>query len=410
MRTPSGYTWPRWSDHVAFGNIGTFYLPIPASAGASLWGTDVRKVLDVADGSSDSTTKTNHGTGAAVNRVVDPFTTTTTDDNTGLYGFAITATDMNSVVGALRMFPAGNHVATMRVVNSDTNAAAGFQASMYVFRVGPAPGRTRTLIASATGQTFPLPGSLAGTTTNTLTVTCPEIVFEAGETVQWQFRMSGAGAAITGRLVTIYTGTEGGVAVRISTPTLKILAQADGASAGSGAGSGDSQKILNAAFSGTGVGTVTGVMGATGSMDGSSSGVGTGTGVGAATSSMEGSSAGSAAVAGLLGAFGGMEGSTSGVATTSGVLGAFGGMVASADGVGTAVGELSATSGTVGAASGVGEALGLGSSVAGTEFSSVGEASSSGLASIVLGTVGTSTVGGESETIVYNPLIFLDED
>ena len=58
---------------------------------------------------------------------------------------------MNSVTGALRFFPAGSHTVTVRYGHNGATGATG-TLSMYVYRVGPSPTFTRTLLGSGTGS------------------------------------------------------------------------------------------------------------------------------------------------------------------------------------------------------------------------------------------------------------------
>lgn len=205
---------------MAFGNISTLYLPTAANAGASQWGTDVRKLLDSADAGSDATTKTNHGTGTtAVVRTADPYTTTAADLDQTLYGWAVTPSDMNSVAGARRRLPAGNHVATLRVGHTAATAKnANF--AMYVYRVGNAAGgRARTQLGTANSGTVSIP-ALAGELTVNITVALSEIILEADETLQYSFEVGAAGTVVTGDVITFFTGTQSSVVGRIDIPQL----------------------------------------------------------------------------------------------------------------------------------------------------------------------------------------------
>lgn len=216
-----------------FGNIATFYLPVTASAGASLWGTDVRKVLSLPDGTADALTKTDHGTAGAPNlRTVDPFTTTTDDLDQSLYGFAIAPADMNSVAGAKRFFPAGDHTLTWQASHNGATVATPTH-TLYVYRVASAAaGRVRTLLGSASLlNNIP---ALSSESTQTVTVTLPEVIFQPDETIQYAWETSQAGIAIVGRILTHYTGTQTAVQSRIDTPGLKTLADTAGTANGSG--------------------------------------------------------------------------------------------------------------------------------------------------------------------------------
>lgn len=246
---------------MAFGNIDTFYLPVTASAGVSQWGTDVRKLLDAADVTADALTKTNHGTGTGASvRTADPFTTTTGDLDQALYGFAITPADMNSVSGAKRMFPAGDHTMTWRVSQNAALAVTPTH-TLSIYRVGDAAGgRVRTLLGSASGGQN-VPGS-SGESTQTVTVALGEVVFEPDETVQYSWETSCTGVVVSGRILTHYTGVQSSVESKIVTPGLKTLADATGAASGAATASGTTGKVLGATGSAAGAGSASGVGGA----------------------------------------------------------------------------------------------------------------------------------------------------
>lgn len=218
---------------MAFGNISAFYFPIAANAGASMHGTDVRKLLASADAALDATTKTDHGTSGSVSqKYVDPYTTRSAAGAIAAGWQVEPLTDMASVIGARRFIPAGNHVCTARLA---TTAALGGTLSavvMSVWKVGPSPSFTLTLVGGVTVSNFAVPA--AAYATCTLTAACPEMIFEPGETVLYTFAISGAGLIISGIVNTFATGTQGGVAISVNHPGLKVLA--DGAFTAAGVG------------------------------------------------------------------------------------------------------------------------------------------------------------------------------
>lgn len=203
---------------MVFGNITTLYFPVAGSAGASQWGTDVRKLLDAPDAGSDSTTINSHGTGTGLTtRTYDPYSTSSADADQTLFGWAITPADMNSVAGARRFYPAGDHVAEFRMHQTGAVSVA-VTVTVFVYRVGPAPGRTRTLLGS--GSASPTLPALSAHATVNVTVSLPEIIFEADETIQYSIETNTTGVVVTGRNVILWTGTDGGVEVRMDTPVL----------------------------------------------------------------------------------------------------------------------------------------------------------------------------------------------
>jgi hypothetical protein len=379
---------------MAFGNITTLYLPIPGSAGSSLWGTDVRKLLSAADVTGDATTAFDHGTStSASTRTADPYTTTVADLDQTLYGWAVAPSDMNSVAGALRFYPAGNHVSTFTMSHDGATGVTGIL-TMYVYRVGPAAGRTRTLLGSNTANVV-LP-ALSGSVTATVTVALGEIVFAVDETIQYSFEFNCTGIVITGRVARMFAGNDGGPLSRVDTPKLGVLADTTGTATGSGAASGTGGKVLGTEGSASGTGTASGTGASRADTTGSASGAVTVTGLGSSVAGTTGTATGTGTASGVLGATGAMTGDASGSGTAAGVLGATGAMTGTATGTGTASGVLGATGTTTGTAAGTATVTGLGSSVAGTVGTASGSGTASGLASIVLGMVGTVSIGADT--------------
>lgn len=283
---------------MAFGNITTLYIPTAANAGSSLWGTDVRKLLSSADSGSDATTITSHGTSGATQRTFDPYSTSSADSDQSLFGWAIQPTDMNSLSGARRFYPAGNHTVTVRMVHSGAISQTG-TLYMYVYRVASAASsRTRTLLGSNTASVA-LPVA-AGEVTGTCTVALSEVIFDPDETVQYSFEFNVAGIIVTGETVTFYGGTQTSVVASIATPKLGVLADTTGTATGTGAASGVTGKVL---------GTV-----------GSSAGTGTASGTGASRAATTGTAAGTSAVSGAASSVAGTVGTAAGTGTATGLM------------------------------------------------------------------------------------------
>lgn len=281
---------------MAFGNISTLYLPTAANAGASQWGSDVRKLLDSADAGSDATTVTNHGTGGAVTRTYDPYTTATADLTQADYGWAVNPTDMNSVSGARRFYPAGDHTATIRM-NSNSTLGQNGTLTMFVYRVGPAASRTRTLLGSNTATVaFP---ALSAEVTATVTVALSEVIFEIDETIQYSFEMNTAGNVLGAVLTRMLLGTQTSVAARVDTPILKVLADTTGTSSGSATVVGVTGKVLGAVGSSSSVGTASGVASSRWDTTGSASGTATALGQMSSVYSFTGSASGVGTASGL---------------------------------------------------------------------------------------------------------------
>lgn len=284
---------------MVFGNITTLYFPTAANAGASQWGTDVRKVLDSADAGLDSTTINQHGTGGAVTRTADPYSTIAADNDEKLYGWAVTPADMNSVSGARRFYPAGDHVATLRMSQSAV-AGAVVTVTMFVFRVGNAAGgRVRTLLGS--GSATPTLAALNAISTVTITVTLAEIIFEPDETIQYEFETNVAGVAVTGRNVTFHLGTQGGVANRVDTPRLGVLKDFTGIAAGTSTAEATVSEVLGTVGVSAGTSTAAGALSAVGAMVGIATGTSTAAGALSAVAGTIGTAAGTSSADGDMG-------------------------------------------------------------------------------------------------------------
>ncbi len=375
---------------MAFGNIAAFYFPIAANAGASQWGTDVRKLLSSADATGDATTVTDHGTGGAVTRTEDPYTTSTTDGTEANFGWAITPADMNSLAGARRFFAAGDHVATVPMTTSGVGATGTL--TMSVYRVGPAAARTRTLLGSNSASVV-LSG-LGAVNSATVTVALAEVIFDADETVQYSFEFNVAGVIVVGRTVVFYTGTQSSVVARLDTPTLRVLADTTGTATGSGTATGVTGKVLGTIGTAAGTSTVAGAMSSRADTTGTAAGTSTATGVAGATGATTGTAAGTSAVTGVAGARGSTTGTAAGTSTVTGVAGATGATTGTAAGTSTVAGAMSSRADTTGTAAGTSTATGLASSLSGTVGTAAGTSTVSGRTSIVLGTIGTVDVGG----------------
>lgn len=286
--------------------VQTFFLPVTASAGASMWATDVRKVIYTADAGADSTTIGDFGTGGQVIRTCDPYTTTTADLAQDLYGWAVTPADL-TVTGYKRLFVAGNWVATARIV---TSAVLGTNTSftLYLYKVGTAgASRARTLIGSATATAVSV-GTTA--TTFTATLAAAEVLLAEDESVQFSYELNSGGAAVTGRLVTFYTGTQGGVQIKVDSPALRTVIDFTGSSAGTSTASGVTGKVLPTTGTSASTSTAPGVLGAIKGVVGSAASTSTAPGVLAAVKGVVGTAAASSAANGSMAAVKGFTGTS----------------------------------------------------------------------------------------------------
>lgn len=384
---------------MAFGSISTFYFPTDANSGASQWGTDVRKLLDTADAATDLTTSTRTPANATPTRItVDPYTSNATGDNTeSNYGWAVTPSDMNSVSGARRLIKAGNHVCTLRLIANGIGPQS-VTLHTFIYRVGPAAGRTRTLIAS---QSDVLSVDVAVNGADTVvTLSVPEIIFEPDETIQYSFETTATGAVLTARTVTFRTGTQNGTAVRVDHPGLTIIRDTAGASDGAGTVSGAIQAFGSFVASAAGVAAVAGLMSSMGAGVGEAPGAAAASAVGASQATTIGTSAGAAAVVGSITGIGSAAGNASGAAAADGIVGAIASAIGAADATATTDGRLASTAGAVASANGVAAVDGQGGSLAGTIATAAGVAAAEGLITGIGAATGTTTGAAQVDAIV----------
>lgn len=386
---------------MAFGSISTLHFPIAANAGTSQWGTDVRKLLDAAESTSDSTTTTRHGTGATVRRTtVDPYNENNQNNLTEAnYGWAVTPSDMNSVSGSRRVIKAGNHTFIGSIITSGLAATDG-TIHFFAYRVGnAASGRARTLLGSVDqAQSFAV---LAANSEVTVPLSLPEIIFEPDETIQYSFELSAPGGGLANRTLTFNTGVGGALSVRITLPApLTILRDTVGSSAGAATAAGEIKSFGSMAGSSAGAATVTGAVSSMASVIAAAAGVATVDGVGSSTAATAGTAAGVATVDGLATAIGSAAGTAAGVATVDTLVTAIGSMTGTADGVATVDGVASAISGVVGTADGVATVTGEASSVAGTVAAADGLAMVDGLATAIGSATGTADGMANADAVV----------
>lgn len=244
---------------MAFGAITTVYLPIAASAGSSLWGTDVRQLLSSPDASADTTSTLTHGTGGDTRRTVDPYTASSADSTESAFGWAITPADMGSTSTKKRRQAPGNHTCTLRLSHSATLGDSTAVLHFAAYRVGPSPGRTRTLLGSS--DTDISLAALGAEGTFTGVIALPDIVYEDDETLQYSFEITATGQVITGASTTFRTGTSGGVAVRVDFPKLDTIAEIVGTADGAGDATAEVARIMATNGSANGAATATGDVG-----------------------------------------------------------------------------------------------------------------------------------------------------
>lgn len=360
------------------------YLPIAASAGASLWGTDVRAMLAAPDATADATSLCAHGTALAdTTRTVDPYSSSSADGTEANFGWAIDAgtgaAGMGSTATVKRRMLAGNHVATTRLSHDSTLGDSTATLHFFAYRVGPAAGRARTLLGSV-NQAVNL-AALNAVGTYTATIALGELVFENDETIQYSFEVTATGVLVTGANSVFRAGTDGGVAVRVDFPELRTIIETVGASTGAATAASSLQTTANMQGASAGAATAAGSLQAIHEMTGASAGAATATGTLAITANMEGASAGAATAAATLAAIANFLGAVSAAATAAGLLQAAANMTGASAGAATASGDLVVVKETTGDAN--------------------GSATASGASVVIVPTVGSSTTGGGGGTNIF---------
>lgn len=286
------------------------------------WGTDVRKLTESV-GPLLSTTICQHPNAAGTTQItLDPYTSRNTQgDNRDVYGWAINeagADGMESTSARKRRIKAGNWTFVMRVGLPQAGTLTGTLTATFsarVYRVGPAPTFTRTLLFTTAFSDSVQSTGISGAVTGTCTAghTAPEIVLEAGETIHVGFlsqvvQVAGSlGATVAGN-ATWHTGTQGGQQIFFNPPDLDTITEMVGAVAGVATVEGLSGSVLPVR------GTVTG------------------TGVALAN----------------LGAIKGVSGAADGAATVEGKLASIKGMSGDIQGVGAADAKMASVKGMTG--------------------------------------------------------------
>lgn len=165
------------------------------------------------------------GTSGAKTITVDPNTTgrTTTGVDPNL-GWAINisgATGMDSTAAARRFIPAGTW-SFQGTIGTLTPSLNGCQVTVYVYRVAASPSTTRTLLFSAG-----VSAGLVGTATNWAVTSAsqPQIVLEAGETIQVTYTL-GCTGQVGGLVISLQMGdslTNNDLLFQVPSPGIRTL-------------------------------------------------------------------------------------------------------------------------------------------------------------------------------------------
>ncbi|HEX4843184.1 MAG TPA: hypothetical protein VFV57_05895 [Limnobacter sp.] len=308
------------------------------------WGTDVRKLAETAQ-ALNSTTICSHPNSAGTTSItLDPLTTSTTQsDIRDALGWAVNeqgADGMESTSTRKRRIRAGDWVFTMRLGLPTAGTATGTLTGSFsarVYRVGPSPTFTRTLLfTTGDSTTVQSTGLAAATGTCTVTQTgVSEIVLEAGETIHVGFlskvvQVAGLLGATVAGIATWHIGTQGGVDPSVNPPAIDTITEMVGSATGLGTAAASAAQVKPTVASATGLGTAQGVLGSIASTVGAATGVGVAAGTLAAVKEFAGAAQGvgiadgkMAKVAGFTGTVdigGGGSGGTTIIAPVFGVF------------------------------------------------------------------------------------------
>lgn len=283
---------------MAFGTISVFYTS--GSAGgyiaAGVGGNRIAALRSTQDTTESGSTQTTHTANATTRRVVSPYQSSANAGPDSTRGFAIDPADMGSVAGALRFFPAGNHVFTFYATGG--NALGSNTYFLRAYRVGPSPSFTKTLIATEASAT----GSGLGASVS-VSLPLPQIIFQPGETIMYEPDVQ-TNPGITAGTVTISLGTSsaltGSVVARITTPELGILASARASAAGAGDATARGSIVLPARAAASGLGVASARPSVTAGARATASGNGIALGRPSAVAGAVASAAGSSQVLGRI--------------------------------------------------------------------------------------------------------------
>lgn len=182
---------------------GFFIPPLSGSPGILPWGSGVYQFSGVVSTSNDTTTITSHPLPTTQTpRTVHPYATSAVSDTASLWGWGVDPTIVNSAAPHLAYIPAGNHTLTMTVTRSASLALLNNVLTMFLYRVGPSPTYTRTLLGSATATTIYSPaGQLIS-----IVLAQPQIELAAGESIMYSFSNNARGGAASAATYTYECG------------------------------------------------------------------------------------------------------------------------------------------------------------------------------------------------------------
>ena len=325
---------------------------------------------------------------------------------------------MGSTDTAKRRVPPGQwrmvHTATLP--SPATLGSLALRNRYYVYRVGPAPGYTRSLLFSWLSNTANAPVLGGAVDFDSLSSSQPEVLLEENETIMVGVysileQSSGVlGATVAGNATYRMSASTEPWQLIVPPPGIETVAPTQGSGAGSAAANGLAASAKGTRGASQAVAVAVGELQATAGLVGSAAGASTPQGALAGTAGIVGAGPGSAFTQGELAGAAAMVGDSAGASAADGVLAGAAGLVGSSAGDGTASGELAGAAGLVGSAAGLGDASGRVGAVAGMVGAADGTADALAQLAALRGTVGTSLVGegGGAVTNIYPINVFDD--
>ncbi len=269
----------------------------------------------------------------------------------------------------------------------------------YVYRVGPAPAYTRTLLFSWLSNTANGPVLGGAVDFDSLSSSQPEVLLEEDETIMVGVysileQSSGVlGATVAGNATyRMSSGTEPWQLI-VPPPGIETVAPTQGSGAGSAAANALAASAKGTRGASQGATVAAGGLQATAGLVGSAAGTSTPQGALAGAAGIVGAGSGSAVAQGVLAGAAAMVGGSAGSSAAAGVLAGAAGLVGSSAGDSDAGGALAGTGGLAGVAQGASDASGRVGAVAGMVGAAAGDAQVLAQLAALRGTVGTSLVG-----------------
>lgn len=175
-------------------------IPAPQSLP---WAANVRNIGHATTPTVDSTTRLDWAAGAASSlKWLMPYAVSSAAGNPDAQGFGIQPGEMLSTSWSKKRIPAGNHRIIFDVRSNGFLDSSSYSARARLYRVGPAPGYTRTQLMETIGT---LQMTLQSGTFN-IAMNAPQITLEEGETLAYAAGITAAGNLLSAKQLTCYLG------------------------------------------------------------------------------------------------------------------------------------------------------------------------------------------------------------